>query len=91
MRYGDKRTLFGEHEIPFPTLGFAVLGGPVAWVVHLNASYFLVALGCATRWAGTGLALAGLTLLLAVVALAACYIPARRATHVDPARVLKQD
>jgi putative ABC transport system permease protein len=33
----------------------------------------------------------GAPLLLAAVALIACYIPARRATRVDPARVLKQD
>jgi hypothetical protein len=77
MEYGDRRTLAGEHEIPFRTLGFAVLGAPLAWVVHLGVSYFLVALGCSTRWSGTDAALAVATLLLAAVAAGAGLVAHR--------------
>ena len=35
--------------------------------------------------------LLGMTLLLAVVAAVACYLPARKATRIDPAVVLKAE
>jgi ABC-type antimicrobial peptide transport system permease subunit len=37
------------------------------------------------------LTLAGVTLLMGIIALFACYIPARRATSVDPVSALKSE
>lgn len=42
-------------------LVLALLGAPVAWTLHLLGGYFLVAVGCATAWAGTDAAILALT------------------------------
>ena len=47
---------------------FALLGGPLAWTVHLMAAYVVVALWCAEQWPGAGVAIALLTLLCGAVA-----------------------
>lgn len=42
-------------------------------------------------FAGVALALAGVALALAAVALGSCFIPARRATRIDPVRTLNAE
>lgn len=51
-------------------LAVALLGSPVAWVLHLLGTYLVVALWCAERWARMGLAIGLLTALCAAGALA---------------------
>jgi hypothetical protein len=65
------RTLFGDADLPVPLLVFATLGGPVAWLMHLSASYVIVATACASDWRGTTAALIAVTLLSAALAVAA--------------------
>jgi hypothetical protein len=44
---------------------FGVFGGPLAWTLHLLLSYAVVAVGCATRWNGTAVALVAITIACA--------------------------
>lgn len=46
-----------------PLLVLALAGPPVAWILHFLGGYVIVALWCAERWAGTGIALAVLTVI----------------------------
>lgn len=48
----------------------ALVGSPLAWVVHFNGIYLIVAAWCAERWAGLGVAVAVLTAACAAAAIA---------------------
>jgi putative ABC transport system permease protein len=66
-------------------IGAAIgLGGALALSQYLETLLF----GVTTRDAGV---LAGVTAVLLLVAAAACYIPARRATRIDPLVALRTD
>ena len=54
----------GDAATPsLPALLFALLGAAAAWTVHLLVAYVVVAYDCATRWGGTHIALAVLTVV----------------------------
>ena len=53
-----------SHQGPW----FAITGGGIAWLAHLCAGYFVVALGCSRSWS-VGPVLAFLTVVMAAVAL----------------------
>jgi putative ABC transport system permease protein len=68
-----------------------ILAGLIAGVAGaLAASHFLRTLLFEVR-PGDPLTIGSVSLLLAAVGLAACYVPARRATRVDPIIALRND
>ena len=69
-----------------PALLAALLGAPVAWTLHLLVAYVLVALDCATSWAGGRVAVAALTVVTLGAAVASGVLARRlwvRAREVD--------
>ena len=52
-------------------LAFVLLGGGLAWAVHLLGSYAIIALACATGRSGAAPALVALTVMCAAGAIAA--------------------
>jgi hypothetical protein len=59
-----------EPEGSTARLVIVFLGAPIAWLLHLALSYFLVALGCGTGWAG---AESGVLIATVLFAAAACW------------------
>lgn len=52
-------------------LAFAILGGPIAWMLQHVVSYFLVTLTCTSGWGGLSLGIVISTVAFATIAVAA--------------------
>ena len=76
-RHAGARTWKGGIQLGGWSLLGALLGGPVAWVVHLNAAYVIVALWCAEGWRGVGVAIGVLTALCALLCLWSAVLAVR--------------
>ena len=71
-------------------LGLVVAGAVVGIAVAVGVTRFLASFLYGVK-AGDPITLLAVAALLAVVALAACYIPVRRATRVDPLIALRYE
>ena len=59
---------------------FALLGGALAWTLHLFASYAVVAVGCLHGWSGARPSLAVVTLAALALAVGAGIVAVRPAS-----------
>ena len=75
---------FGGHERRVDVHSLLGLGGALALTGYLRSLLFGVTPTDAATFAAT-------PLLFVAIALAACWIPARRALRLDPVRVLRGD
>jgi len=71
-------------------MGLAVIGLVVGVVASLGSTRLMSSLLFGVR-ATDPLTFAGVAILLALVALAACYVPARRAMNLDPMAALRHE
>ncbi len=68
----------GEHDIGISVLLFAFLGSPLAWAVHFNLIYLLVALFCTTGWRGAPAAVGIATVVFLAISAAAGVVAYRQ-------------
>lgn len=73
----SRRSTFGAHQPETRALLVAVLGTPVAWAVHFNGVYLIVAMWCSAGWPGARTAIVVFTLLCAAAS-TACGLLALR-------------
>ena len=71
-------------------VGLSVLGTVIGIIAALGATRYLLSLLYGVQ-PGDPLTFAVVAILLALVAFAACYLPARRATRVDPMVALRHE
>jgi putative ABC transport system permease protein len=84
-QFGDVMALVVRQGFALAAMGI-VVGGIAAYALSRLMARFLFGVG-----ANDPATFAGVSLLLAAVALLACYVPARRATRVDPLVALRCD
>jgi hypothetical protein len=74
---GSRQAPFQAYEPGTRALIVAVLGTPVAWAVHFNGVYLIIAMWCSAGWPGARTAIVVFTLLCAAAS-AACGLLALR-------------
>jgi putative ABC transport system permease protein len=66
------------------------MGSAVGLLLALGAGKLMMRQFYGARWVDLGI-LGGALTLIALVGLIACYVPARRATRIDPIAALRQE
>lgn len=69
--------------IPMRVKVLALVGGPLAWTLHLGLCYLVVALACTTSWTGGPLVIAILTVVLGAACAATGWFALRNWRRVQ--------
>jgi len=78
MKQSDTRHEIGAADLGLGAVLYGVLGGPIAWTLHLFVSYFIIAFACSTGWRYAAMAIGVTTVILASAAVASAVIAYRR-------------